>query len=192
MLRESGARGPPHFGLPGLSAPVRVPIDRWGVPHIYAQSEHDLFFAQGAIHARERLFQLDLLRRAGRGRLSEIFGQAALDADRYFRRLGIGRVADAERALLDTGTAAVFDAYAQGINAATRTQGRPFEHRLLRAPVDPWTIADSLVCGRMMALTLSGSWEADMARLDLVSALGAERAGPPAQGVGRPTAGQAR
>src|SRR4030042_1984228 len=79
--------------LPGLDAPVEVLRDRWGVPHLYASSERDVYMAQGYVHAQDRLWQMELNRRTANGRLSEVFGALALDTDRAaltfgFRRLG--------------------------------------------------------------------------------------------------------
>src|SRR4030095_10101674 len=71
--------------LAGLDRPVEVLRDRWGVPHIYAQTQHDLFFAQGFITAKDRLFQLDLWRRVGTGKLAEVLGPAAVPRDRIAR-----------------------------------------------------------------------------------------------------------
>src|SRR5712692_11447878 len=80
----------------GLHEPVEVITDRYGVPHIYAGNEDDLFFAQGYVHAQERLWQMEFNRRLGSGRLSELFGDVALDVDRFCRRLGMHRAAAAE------------------------------------------------------------------------------------------------
>src|SRR4029453_3165546 len=71
--------------LAGLEEPVEVLRDAWGIPHIYAQNQHDLFFAQGFVAAQDRLFQLDLWRRIGRGDTAEIFGEEAIEADRFAR-----------------------------------------------------------------------------------------------------------
>src|SRR5437660_5663601 len=78
----------------GLHEPVEIITDRYGVPHIYAQNEDDLFFAQGYVHAYERLWQMELNRHISSGRLSEIFGELALETDRFARRLGMHRAAD--------------------------------------------------------------------------------------------------
>src|SRR5579884_2422490 len=75
--------------LQGLHEPVEVIRDRYGVAHIYAQNEDDLYFAQGYVHAQERLWQMELNRRIGSGRLSEIFGKVAIEADRFARRIGM-------------------------------------------------------------------------------------------------------
>ncbi|MBL8982567.1 MAG: penicillin acylase family protein, partial [Gemmatimonadetes bacterium] len=71
--------------LPGLRAPVEVRRDRWGVPHIYARNQHDLFFAQGYVAAQDRLFQMEMWRRQGEGRLAEVLGPTAVDRDRAAR-----------------------------------------------------------------------------------------------------------
>ncbi|MEZ4768716.1 MAG: penicillin acylase family protein [Caldilineales bacterium] len=78
---------------PGLQGAVTVYRDEWGVPQIYAGNSHDLFFAQGYVHAQDRLFQLDFQRRVGLGRLSEVLGEATLDTDRFLRTLGTNRAA---------------------------------------------------------------------------------------------------
>ena len=80
----------------GLEAPVEIVRDRWGVPHIYANSLPDLFFAQGFVHAQDRLWQMEVNRRTATGRLSEIFGDVALDTDRLTRTLGFNRLAQAD------------------------------------------------------------------------------------------------
>ncbi len=82
--------------LPGLHGPVEIIRDRWGVPHIYAEDEDDLFFAQGYVHAQDRLWQMELQRRLGAGRLSEVLGEATLEVDRFVRTLGLNRVAEDE------------------------------------------------------------------------------------------------
>ena len=86
--------------LSELSAPVEILRDRWGVPHIYGQSQHDLFFAQGFVHAQDRLWQMDFNRRMVGGRLSEILGDVALPLDRWMRTLGMYRPAEQEYQLL--------------------------------------------------------------------------------------------
>jgi penicillin amidase len=85
----------------GLYAPVTVLRDRWGVAHIYAANAHDLFFAQGFVHAQDRFWQMELERRLGEGRLAELFGRPALAQDRLMRTLGAHHVAAREVDLLD-------------------------------------------------------------------------------------------
>src|SRR5260370_42131694 len=103
--------------LQGLHEAVEVITDRYGVPHIYAQNEDDLFYAQGYVHAQERLWQMELNRRIGSGRLCEVFGEIALEADRFTRRLGMHRAATAALDHLPAHSRRILDAYARGVNA---------------------------------------------------------------------------
>ena len=105
----------------GLNDKAEIFRDRWGVPHIYAQDRQDAFFAQGFVHAQDRLWQMELQRRAATGRLSEIFGHRTLHVDRLFRRLGFHR--SAQREIEQTASQAAMDsltAYVEGVNAAIR------------------------------------------------------------------------
>src|SRR5579883_2939904 len=145
---------PSHNGterLTGLHAEVTIITDRYGVPHIYAQNEEDLYFAQGFIHAQERLWQMELNRRLGAGRLSELFGPVALEADRFCRRLGMHRAAAEEVARLSEHNKRVLEAYAQGVNAfIERNQSRlPVEFVLLRFKPEPWKPADTIQWSKM-------------------------------------------
>ncbi len=83
-------------GLHKPHEPIEIITDRYGVPHVYAQNEDDLYFAQGYVHAQERLWQMELNRRIGSGRLCEIFGEISLETDRFCRRLGMHRAVAAE------------------------------------------------------------------------------------------------
>ena len=102
--------------LDGLSKPVTVDRDNWGVPHIRANSLEDLVEAQGYVAAQDRLWQMDVLRRFGAGELSEIFGQAALPIDEEFRRLGLRQVAERDATTLSGDDRMVLEAYARGVN----------------------------------------------------------------------------
>src|SRR5437016_11160618 len=137
-------RGDVH--LDGLHERVEVITDRYGVPHIYAQNEDDLFFAQGYIHAQERLWQMEFNRRIGSGRLSEIFGKIALEADRFARRVGMHRSAAAAAAQLPEHSRRILEAYATGVNAfiERHSNNLPIEFTLLRFNPGPWQIADSI------------------------------------------------
>jgi len=109
----------------GLRAPVEVIRDRWGVPHIYAQSMEDALFAQGLVHAQDRLWQMDVNRRAGRGRLSGFFGKMTLDLDRFARTVGLARAAQAELDAADPDSLALLDAFVAGVNAWIARGQRP-------------------------------------------------------------------
>ena len=100
----------------GLQKEVTVERDGWGVPHIRAASPTDMVEAQGYVMAQDRLWQMDLLRRAARGQLSEILGEATLKIDEDFRTLGFSRAADRDIALMDPESREIMEAYARGVN----------------------------------------------------------------------------
>ena len=177
-LRRPVPRWSGTLAVPGLGAPVEVLRDRWGVPHVYARSNADLFMAQGYLHAQDRLWQMELQRRTGHGQLAELFGPIALDTDRFVRVLGFGRVARREAVLLDGAEREVAEAYCRGVNACIAQQRRrlPLEFVLLGHRPQPWESADLLVWGKMMALTLSMNWTTEVLRARIVAAVGAERA----------------
>lgn len=96
LLRRSLPQLAGDLKLPGLHGDIEIFRDDWGVPHIYARWEEDAFFAQGFVHAQDRLWEMEIQRRAATGRLSELFGKRTLAADRLMRRLGFHRSARAE------------------------------------------------------------------------------------------------
>src|SRR5450432_67443 len=160
----------------GISAPVTVNRDNHGVPTIEAATLSDLFFAQGYITAQDRLFQMDLLRRAASGELSEIVGDVALKHDRQQRILGIR--AAAEKGLL-TATPEdreQFAAYARGVNAYLRTHRNhlPLEFRVLGYSPRPWTEKDSLMIAYQMVETLSTNPLFALTRERVMTKLGPE------------------
>ena len=106
-----------QLSLPGLSAPVTVYRDAYGIPQLYAQSAADLFKAQGYVHAQDRFWEMDFRRHVTAGRLSELFGPDQLDTDEFVRTLGWRRVAEQELALLDPDTVRYLQDYADGVNA---------------------------------------------------------------------------
>lgn len=158
--------------IPGLSGPVSVSFDEDGVPRFRAASEADAAAVLGYVHARDRLFQMEMTRRAGSGRLSEVAGPATLPLDRMARVLGMRRRAKAEVEALDPGARALLDAYARGVNALIAQRGRfaAPEFLWLGRP-EPWTPADSLVWGGIMASWLSGNWRTELNRAALDGAL---------------------
>lgn len=161
----------------GLLAPVQILYDAQAVPHIFAAEDADAYFALGYAHARDRLFQMDLQRRIGQGRLAELIGEAGLGVDRFMRTLGAYRLAEAGVAHLSPEVRAVLDAYASGVNAwLNDPDGRlPPEFALLRYRPDPWTVADSLVWGRLMAIQLSGNFRGELLRARMARLLSPER-----------------
>lgn len=155
--------------LAGLKAPVTVLRDSWGVPHIQAATQEDLFFAQGYVTAEDRLFQMDLLRRAASGRLSEVLGESQLQTDREQRNLGLRLLAERSQKTLSTEHLRVLEAYARGVNASINARaGRlPVEFRLLGYTPEPWTVTDTLSLGKLMSYALQGTWRRDLMRAEL-------------------------
>ncbi|MEM8964214.1 MAG: penicillin acylase family protein, partial [Acidobacteriota bacterium] len=143
--------------LDGLDAEVRVRFDAWGVPHVEADTERDLFAALGWLHANDRMTQMELGRRAAAGRLAEVIGADAVPTDEYFRRLDFRRAID--RLLDDASPEAMMwlEAYASGVNAWLDTRGSdlPPGLRLLGGDLEPWAPRDSLGFALLMARDLS-------------------------------------
>jgi penicillin amidase len=146
--------------LSGLEGPVEVLRDRFGVPQVFAGNERDLFFTQGYVHAQDRFFQMELGRRAGNGRLSELIGGSALEFDRLSRTLGLGRVAAASEKNGPPERLQILESYSAGVNAWLSAGPLPPELRLLRLlEPEPWTPADTAAWSMVVAWSLSASWE---------------------------------
>ena len=151
--------------LPGLSGPVDIAYDTDWVPRIRARSDIDAAAALGFVHARDRMFQMDLMRRSASGRLSEIVGPATLPVDRMSRTLGLRRHAVEDLATLPPETRDLLEAYARGVNAWIDQKGRfaAPEFLLLGAP-ERWEPSDSLLWAKTMGLWLSMNWDQELAR----------------------------
>lgn len=162
--------------LAGLHAPVEILRDAWGVPHIYAQNLSDLFFAQGFVHAQDRLWQMEFNRRLVAGRLAEKLGAVALPLDRWMRTLTLRRVAEFEVSLLSEETKSYLQAYANGINIGILHGRLPIEFTLLGYHPEPWQISDSLAWIKMISWNLSVNWESELLRTQMVARLGPELA----------------
>jgi penicillin amidase len=164
--------------LPGLEQQVTVERDRWGVPHIRAESVEDLAEAQGYVMAQDRLWQMDLLRRIARGQLSEILGKATLAIDRDFRTMQFGRAAEREVGLLDKDSRAIMEAYARGVNRFIEQHGKllPLEFTLLGYKPQPWRPADTLAISAYMYRTLTNTWEEELDRATVEARVGPARA----------------
>ncbi len=158
----------------GITAATKIVRDDLGVVHIEAPNEHDAYFALGYVHAQDRFFQMEMLRRAAWGRLAEVVGAPVLDFDLRMRRLGVGRLAEADATLLPDETRAVYQAYADGVNAWLKSRDgvAADELALLLAPEpEPWRIAHSLAWNRMMSLRLVNNWGSELMRLRLAERL---------------------
>ncbi|MBM3573892.1 MAG: penicillin acylase family protein, partial [Alphaproteobacteria bacterium] len=162
--------------LPGLSGQVEIRRDPDGIPFIRAAHELDAYRALGFVHAQDRLWQMELLRRTGAGRLSELFGAATLDTDRFLRTLGLRSRAEQSWMVLDASVRAAFAAYAEGVNAYIAAAiTLPPEFTMLRVKPEPWHPVDSLVWGRLMAFQLSNNWFDELLRARLDQSLSPAR-----------------
>jgi penicillin G amidase len=148
----------------GVRQPVTILRDARGVPHIIAHDEHDLFFAEGYVEGSDRLFQMDITRRAVEGRLAEVFGRAALAADERARIVPVERIARIQWKRLSRRARQDLRAFADGVNAAMRTQPLPVEFRLLLYRPQPWRPRDSLVTSFAIVLELTDTWNDVAAR----------------------------
>jgi penicillin G amidase len=151
--------------IPGLSELVDITYDADWVPRIHAGSEADAAAALGFLHARDRMFQMELMRRAASGRLSEIAGPATLPIDRMMRTLGLRQHAVTDFATLPADTQAILKAYANGVNAWIDLKGRfaAPEFLVLGAP-ERWEPTDSLLWAKTMGLWLSMNWRQELSR----------------------------
>src|SRR3989442_3195266 len=164
----------------GLQKPVEVLRDRWGVAHIYAQNQHDLFFAQGFVAAQDRLFQMELWKRAGQGRLAEVLGPAFLARDVNARLLRYRGDMKAEYESYSPDTVAILTAFTDGINAyvasltATGGPGLPVEFQLAGFSPDTWRPEECL--NRMAAFSMTGNALSELEHAQAVALMGAEKA----------------
>jgi penicillin G amidase len=166
--------------VPGLHHPVRVQRDSWGVAHIYARDQHDLFFAQGFVVAQDRLFQMELWKRAGQGRLAEILGPAAVSRDISARRLRYrGNLAE-EYASYAADAREILESFTAGINAYIAAiarpgqPGLPVEFRLAGFSPEPWKPEDCL--NRLAAYAMMGNATAELRHAQAVALVGAPEA----------------
>ena len=163
------------LNLPQLKGKVQVYLDERLVPHVFAENDEDLYFVQGYLHARFRLFQMDLQTRAAEGRASEIAGAMAIDYDKEQRRLGMKYAAEHSLREMEQNQLAksFYSAYTAGINAYinTLTQGTlPLEYKLLNFQPEEWTNMRTALLLKMMAKMLA-SGEDDLAYTNLRSVL---------------------
>lgn len=165
-----------EIDLPGLKEPVEVLRDRWGVAHIYARNQDDLFFTQGFVVAHDRLFQLDLWRRIASGETAELVGEKGLAADRFARLMKYRGPMDAEWASYSPDARSIAEAFTRGINAAIDDMGErlPVEFKILKYRPAKWRPEDIL--GRMSGLIMVGNYASEAARAELIAAVGVEAA----------------
>ncbi len=154
----------------GITAPVEIVRDNANVPHIFAQTDDDAFFALGYAHAQDRLWQMVTLRRTAQGRLSEVFGASTVSVDKLLRRFDFYTLAVQSTRHQDARTSAALRAYSNGVNTRideinreSLGRGAP-EMFLFQNPLAPWQPADSIAIQKLMALQLSGHLEEEVLR----------------------------
>lgn len=162
----------------GLSNDVRIYRDSFAVPMIIARNDEDAAFALGYIHAQERLFQMDIARRAGEGRLSEIFGTKTLPFDKMFRTIGIYKNVKENYSRLNPLTKKILEAYSKGVNSfIEKSKGKyQIEFDALGYDPYPWKPEHSLIIAKLMGWELNISWWTDITFANLVQKLGEEKA----------------
>jgi penicillin G amidase len=176
LFRRPLPRTSGDLRVEGIERPIEIARDRWGVPHIRAETGHDLWFGQGFCQGQDRLWQVDLYRRIGAGRLAEIGGRAALPTDRFTRTLGLRRVAETEVAGLDPDVRESLEAFCAGVNAAAGDRPLPAEFQILRLGFDEFTPTDALTMTKLLSYGLSTNWERELLRAEMTRELGPELA----------------
>jgi penicillin amidase len=168
----------------GIAGDVTISRDANGIAWVEADDPHDLFFGQGWLHASERMWQMEVWRRIGQGRLSELFGESTLEFDRYTRTLGLHAAAEHDLEATTGAARAALDAYAEGVNAwleANRDQlGLTFvvagigsgSGAINGLPLEPWTPADTLTFQKLQAFNLGGNLDSEIFRYLADSRLG--------------------
>lgn len=162
--------------LSNLQAGVTVDYDERGVPHIQAQNETDMYRALGYVHAQDRLFQMELLRRLARGELAEILGSKLVDTDRLFRTLGIREHADRYAAKMDMNTPAgqALQAYLDGVNQYQASRPAPLEFDVLGIEKRPFTAADTISLAGYMAYSFAAAFRTEPVLTHIRDQLGAD------------------
>ncbi|MCA9917609.1 MAG: penicillin acylase family protein [Anaerolineales bacterium] len=168
--------------IPGLEDEVNVYRDDNGIPHIYAQNEHDLFLAQGYVHAQDRFWQMEFWRHVSLGRISEIAGSATVSSDTFIRTMGWNRIAEESLAYYEKESPemmAVLEAYSEGVNAYIAEQGDniSISYTVLglvndKWEIEPWEPLHTIAWAVVMADDLGGNWSEEIRRANLINELG--------------------
>ena len=169
------------LSVAGLSAPVEIVRDNANVPHIFGETDADVFYGLGLAHAQDRMWQMLMLRRTAQGRLSELFGERTVPVDDLLRRFDLYGLATRSVAAQDAYTQAALEAYADGVNAwfgevneGARGRGAP-EFWIFEPVIAPWQPGDSLAVLKLMALQLAGHLDAEVLRARISLALDDDR-----------------
>ncbi len=183
VARRSFPQVEGEIHIPGLDGAVDVYRDGMGIPHIYATTLHDLFLAQGYVHAQERFWQMDFWRHMGSGRLAEMFGQSQVETDTFLRTLGWRKVAEQELEVYDQDSLDIMNAYTEGVNAYLADHSGTdlsLEYGVLKLLTpdyqpEPWQPVHSLTWGKAMAWDLRGNVDEEIERAILLKTLTAEQ-----------------
>ncbi|RMD48708.1 MAG: penicillin acylase family protein, partial [Candidatus Thermofonsia bacterium] len=182
MIRRPFPTTDGTLNLPGLQAEVQVYRDEYGIPHIYAQNEHDLYMAQGYVHAQDRFWQMEFWRHISQGRISEIAGEATIDSDIFIRTMGWNRMAQAyvdyyEQEQPEYMT--ILNAYSEGVNAYIEQNRNQLSINqtvlgLVNEPweIEPWEPVHTVGWGVVMSDDLGGNWSNELRRTELIKELG--------------------
>ncbi|HEU4894971.1 MAG TPA: penicillin acylase family protein, partial [Acidimicrobiia bacterium] len=171
-VRRSFPQVSGELGVAGLDGEVEVLRDSLGVPHVYASTQHDLFFAQGYTHAQDRFWQMDFWRHIGSGRLAEMFGEGQVETDMFLRSLGFEDIAEAEWAAMGSPAREILQAYADGVNAYLADNAGAevsLEYAILALQnsgyeIEPWSPTDTLMWPKVMAWDLGANMDAEIDR----------------------------
>ena len=169
--------------LEGLDATVDIYRDKMGIPNIYATTQHDLFFAEGYIHAQDRFWQMDVYRHIGSGRVSEMFGKGRIQDDSFLTTLGWRATAEQEYAGLDANAKSIMTAYADGVNAYLKNhsgEALNLEYSILKLlnpdyKIQPWEPVNSITWGKALAWDLRHNIDDEIQRAILLKTLTPEQ-----------------
>ena len=169
--------------LDGLNAPVDIYRDKMGIPHIYATTTHDLFFAQGYVHAQERFWQMDFYRHVGEGRTAEMFGKSSVDTDKFLTTLGWRKQSAQEYQAFTDESKAILTSYAEGVNAYLKDhdgEAVSLEYSILKLlspdyKIEQWTPLNTLAWAKALAWDLRANMDDDIQRAVLLKTLTPEQ-----------------
>jgi len=166
------------FKVKGISKAVNIYKDDFGVSHVAAENEADMYFTMGYMHAQDRLWQMDISRRVAEGRLSEIFGKDALEYDKLFRTIGIKRIVNDLYKQISPKSKEILEQYSKGVNyfIGTHSQKLPLEFDILNYKPYEWKPEHSLMIVRLMGWELNISWYTDFLFGEIVKKFGYEKA----------------
>src|SRR3990172_3208363 len=169
--------------LDGLNGPVHIYRDPMGIPHIYASTQHDLFFAQGYVHAQDRFWQMDYYRHVGAGRTAEMFGEGQVETDAFLKTLGWRNTAEKEYAAFGAESRAILTAYTEGVNAYLKDhdgEALSLEYAILGLlspdyKIEPWEPVNTLAWAKALAWDLRSNLNTEIERAVLLKTLTPEQ-----------------